>query len=115
MSQEEINLSDYGTVIVLRRPVEVMLKGKVYVIPTGFESDGLSVPKRFWKVIAPPLNKQTLSSAWVAVDDDVSKLVEIEKELKTVQIELVKMQSTMLTAEHVKEIVIDELEKRGIR
>lgn len=44
-----------------------------------------------------------------------TKLVEIEKELKTVQIELVKMQSTMLTAEHVKEIVIDELEKRGIR
>ncbi len=44
-----------------------------------------------------------------------SKLVEIEKELKTVQIELARMQSTMLTQESVKELILDELMKHGIK
>lgn len=43
-----------------------------------------------------------------------SKLVEISKELKAVQMELVKINSTMLTKEEVKEMVIDELLRHGI-
>ena len=53
-----------------------------------------------------------LSWTWTTT---FSKLVEISKELKAVQMELVKINSTMLTKEEVKEIVIDELLKHGIR
>lgn len=44
-----------------------------------------------------------------------SKLVEIEKELKTVQIELARMQASMLTVQEVREVVVDELAKKGIK
>lgn len=44
-----------------------------------------------------------------------SKLVDIEKELKTVQIELARVQASMLTVQEVREIVVDELAKKGIR
>lgn len=53
-----------------------------------------------------------LSWTWTTT---FSKLVEISKELKAVQMELVKINSTMLTKEEVKELVIDELLKHGIR
>ena len=40
-----------------------------------------------------------------------SKLVEIEKELKAVQIEIAKVQSVIITEHMVREIVKEEMEK----
>lgn len=68
---DEIGLKDYslkettdrGTVIVLRRDVEFILDGKVYVMPAGVESDGFSCPRWAQRIVAPQFDKRTLSSA----------------------------------------------------
>ena len=34
--------------------------GKSFVIPRGFESDGASVPRFFWRVVCPPLDHRAV-------------------------------------------------------
>lgn len=35
-------------------------KGRSFVIPAGFESDGASVPRFFWRIVCPPTDPQAV-------------------------------------------------------
>ena len=40
--------------------IQFVFDGKVLVIPAGFISDGMSVPRLLWGFISPQINAQTL-------------------------------------------------------
>ena len=52
--------SERGDVIVLVTPLTFTFKGTEYEIPAGYESDGMSVPRFFWRVLSPKINGKTL-------------------------------------------------------
>ena len=49
-----------GDVIKLLEPHEFEFKGKKYVIPEGYESDGMSIPRFFWRLICPQIDATSL-------------------------------------------------------
>ena len=49
-----------GKVIVLDRDFSFFFQNKIYTIPEGFQSDGMSIPRFFWRFISPQLDFQTL-------------------------------------------------------
>ncbi|MBR6240694.1 MAG: DUF1353 domain-containing protein [Lentisphaeria bacterium] len=53
----EIHHSDkLGNVCRTLFPQKITFRGKSFVIPRGFESDGASVPRFFWRIVCPPLD-----------------------------------------------------------
>ena len=51
---------EQGTLIRTLEPIPFELDGKQYTVPAGFLSDGMSVPRLFWRLISPPINAATL-------------------------------------------------------
>lgn len=51
---------EMGDVIYLVTPIRFEFKGETYEIPSGFASDGMSVPRFFWRVLSPKLDFKTL-------------------------------------------------------
>ena len=49
-----------GDIIVLVTPLKFTFKGVEYEIPAGYESDGMSVPRFFWRTLSPKINGKTL-------------------------------------------------------
>jgi len=49
-----------GKVIVLDKDFSFFFQNKIYTIPAGFKSDGMSIPRFFWRFISPQLDFQTL-------------------------------------------------------
>ena len=49
-----------GKNIVLDEPLAFILDGRGYTVPTGFRSDGMSVPRWLWGVISPQISAETL-------------------------------------------------------
>lgn len=49
-----------GDIIVLATPLRFEYKGVEYEIPEGYESDGMSVPRFFWRSLSPKINAKTL-------------------------------------------------------
>lgn len=49
-----------GDIIVLATPLRFTFKGVEYEIPEGYESDGMSVPRFFWRSLSPKINGKTL-------------------------------------------------------
>jgi hypothetical protein len=49
-----------GDVIVLVTSLKFTFKGVEYIIPAGWESDGMSVPRCFWATLSPKINGKTL-------------------------------------------------------
>ena len=45
-----------GNVYTMREPggLGIVWRGKCFLVPYGFESDGASVPRFFWRLIFPP-------------------------------------------------------------
>lgn len=39
------------------------LAGEEYTIPAGFECDGASIPRAFWRIIGPPIDCQYVKEA----------------------------------------------------
>jgi hypothetical protein len=51
---------EMGDVIVMVTPIKFVHKGVTYVVPEGFCSDGMSIPRMFWRVLSPKLDFKTL-------------------------------------------------------
>lgn len=51
---------DNNKVIVTDETLRFTIKGKWYTIPEGFASDGMSVPKFFYRVLSPAIDPVTL-------------------------------------------------------
>ena len=55
--KEEIHYCDKrGNVCRTLFPKKISFRGKSFTIPRGFESDGASVPRFFWRIVCPPLD-----------------------------------------------------------
>ena len=58
----DIHRSDsVGNVFTLREP----LTCEWITVPAGFESDGASVPRLFWRIVFPPGDQKALRAAFV--------------------------------------------------
>ena len=49
-----------GHLLCLDRPYAFSYKGNVHVVPAGFQSDGMSIPRFFWRWLSPQLDFTTL-------------------------------------------------------
>ena len=47
---------DRGNVLTTMYPNRIEFGGRAFVIPRGFESDGASVPRFFWRLVCPPVD-----------------------------------------------------------
>ena len=56
---------EQGNVFTLREELFVYWNGRIVVVPVGFESDGASVPRFFWRVVFPPGDTKALRAAFV--------------------------------------------------
>jgi hypothetical protein len=54
-----------GNVYTLLEDLVICWNGKVLVVPAGFESDGASVPRFFWRAVFPPGDSRALRIAIV--------------------------------------------------
>ena len=52
-----------GKTIRLLEPIRINVKGNEYVVPEGYESEGMSVPRALWSIISPAIDNRTLRSA----------------------------------------------------
>lgn len=51
---------DRGNVLRTVTLKKIDFAGKSFTIPRGFESDGASVPRFFWRIICPPLDHRAV-------------------------------------------------------
>ncbi len=49
-----------GNVFTLKQPLLVRWHGRTIRVPPGFESDGCSVPRFFWRLVFPPSDTNAL-------------------------------------------------------
>lgn len=49
-----------GDIIRLVTPIKFVFKGETYEVPAGYDSDGMSVPRFFWRSLSPKINHKTL-------------------------------------------------------
>ena len=49
-----------GNVFTVLYNYRVFFDGKNFLIPAGFESDGASVPRFFWRIVCPPLDHRAV-------------------------------------------------------
>ena len=49
-----------GNVLKTLYPQKFTFRGMSFVVPRGFESDGASVPRFFWRFIFPPLDPKAV-------------------------------------------------------
>ena len=45
-----------GNIVRTLFPQKISFRGKNFVIPRGFESDGASVPRFLWRIVFPPID-----------------------------------------------------------
>ncbi len=53
-----------GNIFTLREPLMIRYAGLVLIVPVGFESDGASVPRFFWRAVFPPGDQKALKAAF---------------------------------------------------
>ncbi len=46
--------TERGDVLTTRERLVVGFEDKLLIVPEGFESDGASVPRLFWRIVCPP-------------------------------------------------------------
>ena len=63
MKVEIYNTSNDGKVIELLEPISFSIKGREYVVPQGYLSNGFSCPRFLWPLISPAIDNRTLKSA----------------------------------------------------
>ena len=54
-----------GDILTLKEELVILWRGKVLVVPEGFESDGASVPRFLWASVSPRIDPRTLRGAVV--------------------------------------------------
>ena len=52
-----------GKIIRLLEPIRISVKGRKYVVPEGYLSNGFSCPRFLWPLISPAIDSRTLRSA----------------------------------------------------
>lgn len=52
-----------GDIFELRKCLRFNFRGVRIAVPPGFQSDGASVPRMFWRTIFPPLDRHALRAA----------------------------------------------------
>ena len=52
-----------GKAIRLLEPLRISVKGREYVVPQGYLSNGFSCPRFLWPLISPAIDNRTLRSA----------------------------------------------------
>ena len=61
----DIHQSDeQGNVFTLQENLTICWRGRVLSVPAGFESDGASVPRFFWRIVFPPGDNRALKAAF---------------------------------------------------
>ena len=65
MKVEIYNTSNDGKVIELLEPISFSIKGREYVVPQGYLSNGFSCPRFLWPLISPAIDSRTLRSACI--------------------------------------------------
>ena len=61
MIDVEIHKEDEnGNIITLKSDLQIDWNGKTFVIPAGFESDGVSTPRFLWISVSPKLDHETI-------------------------------------------------------
>lgn len=61
----DIHKSDaQGNVFTLKELLTIHYAGRVLIVPIGFESDGASVPRFFWRLVFPPGDDKALRAAF---------------------------------------------------
>ena len=53
-----------GNFFTLREPLWIDWGGRLLIVPYGFESDGASVPRFFWRLVFPPSDNRALRAAF---------------------------------------------------
>ena len=53
---------DRGNIIRLLKPVKIRFRGKSFVVPSGFECDGVSVPRFAWSLVSPCVDPRSIRS-----------------------------------------------------
>jgi len=49
-----------GDIIRLVTPIRFEYNGQQYEVPAGYDSDGMSCPRFFWRMLSPKINHKTL-------------------------------------------------------
>lgn len=49
-----------GNIIRLLKPVKIRFRGKSFVVPSGFECDGVSVPRFAWSLVSPCVDPRSI-------------------------------------------------------
>ncbi len=52
-----------GNIITTLTTNKVCFRGKCFIIPKGFESDGMSVPRMLWGIVSPKIDPRTTRAA----------------------------------------------------
>ena len=49
-----------GNIVRLLKPVKIRFRGKSFVAPSGFECDGVSVPRFAWSLVSPCVDPRSI-------------------------------------------------------
>lgn len=60
MKVEIYNTSNDGKVIELLEPIPFAIKGREYVVPQGYRSNGFSCPRFLWGILSPAIDPNSL-------------------------------------------------------
>ena len=63
MVKVEIYQRGHSTWLRTLTDLHFTLAGEEYTIPAGFECDGASIPRAFWRIIGPPIDCQYVKEA----------------------------------------------------
>lgn len=58
------NVDEWGNVFTLIEPITLYWHGRELTVPSGFKSDGASVPRLFWRLVFPPEETMALRGAF---------------------------------------------------
>ena len=57
--------TERGDVLTTMEELVVGFADKLLIVPPGFESDGASVPRLFWRIVCPPVDPHAVRAGFV--------------------------------------------------
>lgn len=55
--------ADKGRVVTLMEDLQIFWQNRKITVPIGFESDGASVPRAFWRLVFPKIDEKAIRGA----------------------------------------------------
>lgn len=55
-------VAEKGRVFTLKEPLKISYNGKHFIVPINFKSDGVSVPRMFWRLLFPKADEKALAA-----------------------------------------------------